>query len=552
MATLENFVKQHDRKSREELHRRIAELEARVEELPAGARARGGGSASSDAARMLQLVLDTIPVRVFWKDREGRYLGCNTLFARDAGHELPEDLLGKDDFAMGWRKQAELYRADDRAVRESGEAKLNYEEPQTTPDGKTIWLRTSKIPLRDASGEVIGILGTYEDITVQKRLADLSVHRERLEAIGRLAGGVAHDFNNMLTAILGGLELLEPVTADDAENAEILGEVRMAGEQAVELTRQLLAFARKQIVQPQTLDPNRHIRDVQRLLERLLGEDITLQTHLSDGAGPLRIDPGQLEQLLVNLSVNARDAMPDGGTVTFETRNVRLDDQVRKLHPEVVPGPFVQLTVSDTGAGMERSVQAHAFEPFFTTKDPGSGTGLGLATCHGIVKQNGGHIWLYSEPGMGTSFKIYFPRADGAADESDSPNVVPTGLRGTETLLVVEDEPMVRGVSVAAFRKLGYRVLEAETGQDALRVAADHDGPIDAVICDVVLPDMRGPEVSARLVRRYPRMRVLFVSGYTDNVIVHDGVLEQDINFLQKPYTASSIARVLRRLLDER
>jgi PAS domain S-box-containing protein len=537
----------HEGEGSEALRRKIAELEAQNSELRAALDDRNG---PADAARMLQLVLDTIPVRVFWKDREGRYLGCNTLFARDAGLERPEQLLGKDDFAMGWRDQAELYRADDKAVRESGEAKLNYEEPQTTPDGETIWLRTSKIPLRNRQGEIIGILGTYEDITLQKQLADQSVHRERLEAIGRLAGGVAHDFNNMLTAILGGLDFLEPVGAGNAEHAETLADIRRAGERAVELTRQLLAFARRQIVQPEVLDPNSRIRGVQRLLERLLGENIELRTFLAEEAWPIRIDPGQLEQLLVNLAVNARDAMPKGGTLTFETANVHLDEEYRKSHPDVQAGPYLQIVINDSGAGMSRSVQEHIFEPFYTTKDPGMGTGLGLATCHGIVKQNGGHIWLYSEPGEGTTFKIYFPRAEGEAAIGDSVSLAAEDTRGTETILVVEDEEMVRRIGVITFRQLGYRILEASTGAEALEVAAVHDGPIDAVVCDVVLPDMRGPEVTAKLAEKHPEARVLYVSGYTENTIVHDGVLEHGINFLQKPYTSSSVARALRRLLD--
>lgn len=501
---------------------------------------------------MLQLVLDTIPVRVFWKDREGRYLGCNTLFARDAGHARPADVLGKDDYAMGWREQAELYRADDREVMENGEAKLNYEEPQTTPHGQTIWLRTSKIPLRDSGGRIIGILGTYEDITSQKHLAEQSAHRERLEAIGRLAGGVAHDFNNMLTAILGGLDLLQPVAEADPEHAESIAEIRKASEQAADLTRQLLAFARKQISQPEVLDPNHRIHDVQRLIQRLLGENITVRTSLADDVWPVRIDPGQLEQLLVNLAVNARDAMPQGGTLTVKTSNVFLDERYRANHPDVTPGAYVRIVVSDTGDGVKESIQRHVFEPFFTTKDAGTGTGLGLATCHGIVKQNGGHIWLYSEPGEGATFEIYLPPAPEHKVEAPAPRRVASDLRGDETILLVEDENLVRGVGVATFRKLGYRVLEAATGAEALGVATRHAGSIDAVVCDVVLPDMRGPEVAGQISERDPEVCVLFVSGYTEDRIVTEGVVQRDINFLQKPYTPRSVAETVRRLLDNR
>ena len=310
---------------------------------------RESDSRLGDANRMLQAVLDATPVRFFWKDLDLRYLGCNTNFARDAGFDSPSQLLGRDDFSMGWLDQAELYRADDRAVIESGESKLNYEEPQTTPDGKTIWLRTSKIPLRTADGEIFGVFGSYEDITDYKRLAEQSLHREKLEAIGRLAGGIAHDFNNLLTVVLGNVEVAQENLRSNGSPTEPLAEIKASAKRAADLTAQLLAFARKQIIKPRAVDPKEQIEAVQRLLQPLLGEQIALEIATIDPSWMIQIDPGQFEQLLVNLAVNARDAMPDGGTLSIMTDNVILDERFQAEHPEVIPGPYLMVTVQDTG-----------------------------------------------------------------------------------------------------------------------------------------------------------------------------------------------------------
>ena len=503
-----------------------------------------------DANRMLNTVLDATPVRVFWKDADLRYLGCNTHFAKDAGFERPSQLLGQDDFAMGWREQAQLYRADDRAVIEGGEAKLNYEEPQTTPDGRTVWLRTSKIPLRGADGEIFGVLGTYEDITEYKRLAEQSLHREKLEAIGRLAGGIAHDFNNLLTVVLGNVEVAQTSMQADAPPAAQLMEIKRAAERAADLTAQLLAFARKQIIKPRAVDPNAQIRAVQRLLQPLLGEQIELEVSMIDPSWMIQIDPGQFEQLLVNLAVNARDAMPDGGTLTIRTDNVILDERFQAKHPEVNPGPYLQVIVRDTGSGVEPAVRDHIFEPFFTTKPAGEGTGLGLATCHGIVKQNRGHIWLLAEPGKGSTFEIYLPRTEASSAIVESAPRQAATLGGHETVLLIEDEEPVRKLCARALERLGYKVISAATGGEGLELAARHAGPIDALVADVVLPDMRGPEVAERLQDARPGLVVLFASGYTRDAIARDGVLEESVNFLQKPYTLSKLGKELRRVLD--
>ncbi|MDF1561598.1 MAG: ATP-binding protein [Deltaproteobacteria bacterium] len=515
---------------------------------PEGEAEEPGSDAVLDPGRMLQLVLDSIPVRVFWKDLRGRYLGCNALFARDAGKLHPEEVVGVDDFSLGWRDQAELYRADDFAVMRGQVEKLGYEEPQTTPDGRTIWLRTSKRPLRGSEGEVIGVLGTYEDITLQKRLAEESLHKEKLEAIGRLAGGVAHDFNNMLTAILGSLDLLEMSLEASKDTTELLEAIREASSRATDLTRQLLTFARKQIIEPKPIDPNDHIRRIERLLRRLLGEQITLEASLEEGAWTILVDPGQFEQLLVNLAVNARDAMPAGGTLTFETHNVVLDRWGNGLRSA---GPYLQIVVRDTGEGVDLDTQQHIFEPFYTTKGERGGTGLGLAMCHGIVSQSGGFIELESRPGAGTTFEIYLPRHRGKTDAEDSEGEVPLERRGKETLLVVEDEPAVRKVCVATLEGQGYRVLEAGSVAEGLRVSLAFAGPIDLLLSDVILPDGKGPQLARELQAARPEMKVLFTSGYTEEISASDGSLAAGLHFLQKPYRTQELCEALARLLDE-
>jgi len=503
---------------------------------------------ATEAVRMLQTALDAIPVRVFWKDLQCIFLGCNAAFAKDAGLQEPGQLVGSTDLQMVWKGQAEAYRRDDREVMESGIPKLNYEEPQTTPLGETIWLRTSKIPLRSSSGEIIGVLGTYEDITQYKLKQQESQHKEKLEAIGRLAGGVAHDFNNLLTVIIGSLEVLRW----EMEKAEIdpntLDRMEDAAQRAANLTRQLLAFARRQIVAPKIIDLGQQLRGLSRLLATLLGEVIDLRIDTAETSSPVLIDPGQFEQLIVNLAVNARDAMPRGGKLSIETRNVEVKGKSRR-HAGLRPGPYVKLVVRDTGGGMESDVQQHAFEPFFTTKAAGQGTGLGLATCHGIVQQNGGYIRLQSIPQEGTTFEIHLPRAHRPQEVAQPihPSTMEE-IRGSERVLFVEDEPSLRELGARSLQTLGYHVVSAATGTEALQLAATA-GPFDALITDIVLPDMRGPEVSRRLLDSFPELRVLYVSGYTDDASVHSGTLEEGVNFLPKPYAPAQLAALLRRIL---
>jgi two-component system, cell cycle sensor histidine kinase and response regulator CckA len=388
-----------------------------------------------------------------------------------------------------------------------------------------------------------------EDITERTQLEAQVLQMQKMESIGRLAGGIAHDFNNLLTVIIGNTGLALETLAPNDPVQEDLQAIQAASHRATGLTHQLLAFARKQILEPRVISLNALIVEMDKLLRRLIREDIDLVTLPAADLWHVKVDPGQIEQVLVNLVVNGRDAMLDGGQLTIETRNVVLDDIYVRSHVSIIPGSYVMLAVSDTGVGMSPEVQTRLFEPFFTTKEPGKGTGLGLATCYGIVTQSGGNIWVYSEVGHGTTIKVYLPRADESVDASAVADEV-TYLLGTETILLVEDEPAVRALAARVLRNLGYVVLEAMNGTEGLGVAQAHTGQIDLLLADVVMPEVGGKALSEQLTSQYLTMRVLFMSGYTDTAIVHHGRLDEGVAFLQKPFTPAALARKVRAALD--
>jgi two-component system cell cycle sensor histidine kinase/response regulator CckA len=750
---------------------------------------------------LLHLVIDSIPQRVFWKDRDSVYLGCNRSFARDAGLDDPALIVGKTDLELAWKATGHLYVADDRLVMESNMAKVDIEEPMTFTDGRTIWLRTSKVPLHDESGAVLGVLGTYEDITEQRQAAsDLQESEERfratfeqaavgiahvapdgrwlrvnerlcemvgytreellagsfqeithpddlpadlenvrkvlagdirnfgmekryirkdrtaawialtvalardaegrpkyfisviedieprrraeaertrlaeiveqasegvimtdvdgnityvnpaferisgysrtevegqnprflksgrqdakfytelwrtitsggvwsghfinrrkdgrlfeeegsifpvrdhagqivsyvaikrdvteevrlneqllqaqkMESVGRLAGGIAHDFNNLLTAILGYAELAAGRLKPEDPSLLDLSEIDKAAQRAADLTRQLLAFSRKQVLELRVIDLNRVVSNTHKLLRRLIGEDVELVLSLKERLGSVKADTGQIEQVLLNLAVNSRDAMPKGGKLTIETSEIELDESYSTFHFDVPPGPYVVLAVSDTGTGMDAKTLSHVFEPFFTTKEAGKGTGLGLSTVYGVVKQSGGHVTAYSEPGVGTTFKIYLPRVEDAP-ETDRTSSAPAALAGgTQTILVVEDEEAIRRLTCRVLEAQGYTVLSAASGGEALLLLEKHAREIHLLITDVVMPAVSGRELARSAAALRPLMKVLFMSGYTDNVIVHHGVLDAGTAFLQKPFTPRSLAQKVREVLDAR
>ena len=415
-------------------------------------------------------------------------------------------------------------------------------------DGDEFPVELAVTPIR--VGDAWSFSAFLRDITERKQLQQQLIQSQKMEAVGRLAGGIAHDFNNLLTAIFGYTDLLTEELPEGSQARKDVAEIRKAGERAASLTRQLLAFSRQQVLQPIVLSVNALVADVETMLRRLIGADVELRTTLAPDAGNVRADPGQLEQVILNLAVNARDAMPTGGKLTIETQNVELSEMYAEARQPVVPGAYVMLAVSDTGVGMDAKTQARIFEPFFTTKEAGKGTGLGLATVYGIVKQSGGYIWTYSEPGHGATFKVYLPQVEAPVEATVRPPEPGRTLGGTETVLLAEDDELLRPLARGLLEKLGYTVLDAGTAAAALALAHAHGGPIHLLLTDVVMPGESGRQLARRLGEVRPDMRVLYTSGYSDDAIVHHGMLEPGLNYLQKPFTPATLARSVREVLD--
>jgi two-component system cell cycle sensor histidine kinase/response regulator CckA len=512
------------------------------------------------AQHMLQSVLDTIPARVFWKDRDGVYLGCNRLFANDAGLESPDQLIGRTDHMMGWADQAELYRADDAAVVSSGQPKIGYEEPQTTPDGKQIWLRTSKIPLQEPNGEIIGVLGTYEDITgtktaeaEQRRLEAQVQHAQKLKSLGILAGGIAHDFNNLLVAVLGNADLALMQLPQSVSGYQNVQEIKTAAMRARELTNQMLAYSGKGRFVVRSLQLGDVVREMGQLLEAAIPKKVSLRYDLAAKLPPVEVDAAQIRQVVMNLVTNAAEAMGDqGGRITLASGQQLADEAYLKtsyLHQDLPAGDYVFIEVSDDGCGMDPDTRERLFEPFFTTKF--QGRGLGLAAVLGIVNGHRGTIKVHSEPGHGSSLKVLLPVGDGTAPQPapvlQGETDPPAPLGGT--VLVVDDEEHVLNVADAMLRTFGLGVLTAADGAAALDVYRENRDKIDVVLLDMTMPRLDGAETFRQLRTLNPNLKVILTSGYNEQDATSSFVGKGLAGFIQKPFMLRDLEAMLRRTL---
>ena len=487
------------------------------------------------------------PDAVFSFDLDGRFVSVNPACERISGRP-PHELIGRSFADILLPEHLHVGLEHFRAA--SAGTAQHYELAIQHRDGGRVELGVVNVPIF-VGDRVAGVFGIARDLTLQRTLEAQLRQAQKMEAVGRLAGGVAHDFNNLLTVIQNYGTLIADEVAEGSEIRADLDEILRASARAAELTRQLLAFGRKQVLQPRLLDANEQVSSVAGMLRRVIGEDIALETELFPGVWSAFADPGQLEQVLMNLAVNARDAMPDGGTLRLRTANATVCGPTL-ARPGLVAGDYVSIVVEDTGHGIDAATLPHIFEPFFTTKPPGEGTGLGLATVYGIVKQSDGYIYVDSAPGRGSRFTIFLPRAAASAAAPSGAAASPALPRGSETILLVEDEAAVRAVARRMLEALGYTVREAASGAEALRLAAEDGGGVDLVLTDVVMPEQNGRALVEQLLARWPALRALFMSGYTDDEILRRGLTEPGSLFLEKPFTAARLSSAVRRALDER
>ncbi len=503
--------------------------------------------ALKNSAEYVNQIINCLGDSIFVKDDKHRFLVVNDASCAFMGKKR-EELLGQTNLESLPKELAKALAEREQHLLETGRESVSEE---SLPDGHgrkhTVMTKTTLLTDKNGSRQIVGLM---RDITEYKLLQAQFLQSQKMEAIGVLAGGIAHDFNNLLTVIRGYTELLlEDYSPTDSKRRD-LEEIGKAAQRANSLTSQLLAFSRKQILQPELLNLSDSLIDMDKMIRRLIGEDIDLAIIAHSDLGLVHADPGQIQQIIMNLVINARDAMPMGGKLTIETANMDFDDPYVDRHPGTAKGAYVMLAISDNGLGMDSETQARIFEPFYTTKGKGKGTGLGLSTVYGIVKQSNGFIWVYSEPGKGSTFKIYFPRREGESARSESEIHPESRFRGSETVLIAEDEAPVRALASRILRERGYKVLEAPNGMEALRIGSEYSGPIHLVLTDAIMPGISGSTLVSRLEVLRPGIQALFVSGYTDNSIVHHGILDSNVNFLQKPFTVEGLARKVWEVLN--
>ncbi len=502
---------------------------------------------TSDEVALLGSIVENSNDSIIGVSLEGSIFSWSRGSERIYGYTA-EEVIGLDISVIIPQERLDEFRQISEDIRK-GKSISIFETLRKRKDGKLLDICLTASPLCDEAGRIIGVSVIGRDITEQKYLEQQLRQAQKMEAIGRLAGGIAHDFNNLLTAIIGYSQVLQARLGPGAPGKKEVAEILSAGQRAARLTNQLLVFSRNRPRQTKNINLNNHVSEIKKMLVRLIGEDITLETILAPEIAQVRADPGQIDQVIMNLVINARDAMPDGGKLTIETTNVELSEAYVAKHIGISKGSYVLLTVSDTGTGMDRETQSRIFEPFFTTKETGQGTGLGLSTVYGIVDQCGGKIQAYSEPGLGTTFKIYLPPVVDVegAEIKKAAYALP---RGTETILLAEDEARVRHLAREILEMYGYKVLEAGHGGEALLICEQHKEAIDLLIADVVMPNMNGRQLADRITLRRGKMKVLYISGYTDHTIYNRGILDKEMAFLQKPFTPTNLVLKVREVLD--
>ena len=508
---------------------------------------------------LLHDLMDNTPDGIYFKDRQLRFLRTNRAFAASLGGKQPDELVGRrlNEILGPYSAQALSVEAEERRVLAQGVplSDVLHEFQQT---GGTVHISETKAPIRTPGGETIGLVGIARDVTERvraqaqlRRVEEQLLQSQKMEAIGQLSAGVAHDFNNVLSVIIGyGEILLEELPEDDPKHADLAVMVG-AAQRAAALTRQLLAFSRHRVVEPDVVDLNTTVWSVDKMLRRIIGEDIDLRTKLASSPATVRADPNQLEQVIMNLTVNARDAMPQGGTLEIETSSIELDDRYAADHVGVTPGPFVLLTVRDTGTGMDAATQQRVFEPFFTTKEAGRGTGLGLSTVYGIVNQCGGHIVLDSAVGRGTTFRIYFPEATEPALEPQIKRTTTRAPAGAGTVLVVEDDDEVRQVTVRMLRDQGFTVEDTGKPEEAMKLLRAGRDAIDLLLVDIVMPQMSGPKLAEELIRLAPELRVLYMSGHAGGIGEQEVTLGPGASYIEKPFTPAMLVKKVSDLLND-